>query len=372
MTKIDFVYFDAGGGHRAAATALETAIEREARGWEIRLVDLQEVLRPVDIIEKITGVRLADAYNRMLARGWTRGSTYVLRVLHVVIRLYHRRIVALLERHWSTTRPDLVVSVVPNFNRAMCEGTRRACPDTPYVTVLTDMADYPPHFWIERQEQYLVCGTDRAVEQALALGHSADRVFRTSGMILRPQFYEPVTLDRVAERAGLGMDPSRPIGLVSFGGQGSRVMLQIDQALADAQLILFCGRNERLAAKLRARSPEVPRLVLGFTEEVAYYMHLADYFIGKPGPGSISEAVTMNLPVIVECNAHTLPQERYNAEWVRENGVGVVLESFNGVRAAANELLGHLAEFHDRVARIENRAIFEIPDIFAEILERGP
>ena len=60
--------------------------------------------------------------------------------------------------------------------------------------------------------------------------------------------------------------------------------------------------------------------VEGFTKEVPRYMQLADYFIGKPGPGSISEAVAMQLPVIVERNAWTLPQERYNADWVTRAG----------------------------------------------------
>ena len=68
-------------------------------------------------------------------------------------------------------------------------------------------------------------------------------------------------------------------------------------------------------------------------------MQLADYFIGKPGPGSISEAVAMRLPVIVERNAWTLPQERYNAEWVREMGVGIVLPNFRGIARAVEELL---------------------------------
>ena len=57
--------------------------------------------------------------------------------------------------------------------------------------------------------------------------------------------------------------------------------------------------------------------VEGFTREVPRFMRLADFFIGKPGPGSISEAVAMGLPVIIERNHWTLPQERYNAEWVR-------------------------------------------------------
>ena len=58
-------------------------------------------------------------------------------------------------------------------------------------------------------------------------------------------------------------------------------------------------------------------------------MALADFFIGKPGPGSISEALQFHLPVIVEANSKTLPQERYNAQWVTEKHFGVAVDSFD-------------------------------------------
>ncbi len=220
MTTVDFVYFDAGGGHRSAATALKSVVESQWREWDVRLVNLQEVLRPLDVFEKLTGLRLEDVYNQMLARGWTLGSAQALRGLHGLMRLYHRPMVRLVADHWRATQPDLVVSVVPNFNRVMYDGLRAARPKVPYLTILTDMADYPPHFWIEKQEQDFVCGTERAVEQALSHGHAPDRIFRTSGMILRPRFYESQTVDRNVERMRLGLDPARPTGLVLFGGQG--------------------------------------------------------------------------------------------------------------------------------------------------------
>ena len=98
-------------------------------------------------------------------------------------------------------------------------------------------------------------------------------------------------------------------------------------------------------------------------------MQLADYFIGKPGPGSISEAVAMRLPVIVSCNAWTLPQERYNAEWIREMGVGIVLPNFRGISQAVESLLepADYQRFRDATKRLENRAVFEIPDILERI-----
>ena len=98
-------------------------------------------------------------------------------------------------------------------------------------------------------------------------------------------------------------------------------------------------------------------------------MHLADFFIGKPGPGSISEAVAMKLPVIVERNAWTLPQERYNAEWVREQRAGMVLPNFRErARRGREEMLAKLDEYRANVAKIENRAVFEIPDILARLI----
>src|SRR5262249_49395085 len=153
--------------------------------------------------------------------------------------------------------------------------------------------------------QFLICGTPRAVEQARAMGHADERVFRASGMILRPHFYEPAKEDRAAGRKRLGLDPERPTGLVLFGGQGSKVMLSIARRLEDTQLIFICGRNEALARELRSRPARGPRFIEGFTREIPSYMHLCDFFIGKPGPGSISEAVAMGLPVIVERNRWT-------------------------------------------------------------------
>ena len=374
MKKIDFIYFDAGGGHRAAATALKSVIDSQHRGslndpWEIRMVNLQEVLHPLDVFRKVTGIRLEDIYNKMLAKGWTLGSAQGLMFMHGVIRLNHRPVVALLTKHWRDSAPDMVVSLVPNFNRAMYDGLKAARPNAPYGTILTDFADFPPHFWIEPgQDQFFICGTEKAVAQARALGHSDDRIFRASGMIMRPRFYEPVEIDRAAERVKLGLDPTRPTGLVLFGGQGSKVMLEIARNLPDTQLIFICGKNTKLAERLKALPAAAPRVVEGFTQEIPYYMKLADFFIGKPGPGSISEAVAMHLPVIVERNAWTLPQERYNADWVRERHAGIVLPNFRGIRDAVTELLADLDSYRASVAKIENRAVFEIPEILGKMM----
>ena len=300
-----------------------------------------------------------------------------MRVLQLVVRTYHVPSVKVLERFWQETSPDMVVSLVPHFNRALRESFGKAFPGRPFVTVLTDLADYPKHFWIEREPQFLVCGTERAVEQARELGHTNGSVFQTSGMILHPRFYEPDPVDRSGERKKLGLHPDLPTGIVLFGGYGTSKMLhilrQINQSGLPVQLIMICGRNEKLAEALRKEPSRIPIHVEGFTTNIPYFMALSDFFIGKPGPGSISEALSKRLPVIIDCNAWTLPQERYNAQWVREKDVGLVVQSHRQIAAALAELLkpGELVRLRERAANMHNRAIFEIPEIFDKILNNN-
>jgi UDP-N-acetylglucosamine:LPS N-acetylglucosamine transferase len=373
MKTIDLVYVNAGGGHRSAATALETAIREQGKDWRVRLVNLFEVLDPQDVFRRTTGVKPEDYYNVRLARGWTLGLAQELRILQVLIRLSHKSLVAQLRRHWLNSQPDLVVSLIPNFNRSMYQGLRLACPLVPYATVLTDLADFPPHFWIEpNQAQHIICGTARAVAQAQATAGKAAQIHQTSGMIINPNFYRELKLDRPAEMRKLGLDPDRPTGIVMFGGHGSRVMRGIAKRLDDVQLILICGHNAVLAEQLRAMPASAPRVVLGFTSQISHYMQLSDFFIGKPGPGSISEAIQQGLPVIVVRNAFTMPQERYNSQWVEENGVGVVFDSFKSIRDGVAQVTAQADVYRAAVARIHNRAVFEIPEILERILTAAP
>jgi len=369
---IDLVYFNAGGGHRAAATALQAALAAQGRQWRVRLVNLFEALDPQGQFRRLTGMAPEDYYNKRLARGWTIGLAQELKLLQSMIRPGHGMLVKALQQHWLCTEPDLVVSLVPNFNRALYESLADTQPKVPFVTVFTDLADLPPHFWIEPgQQQDLICGSPHAVMQARASGYPPERVHPVSGMLLRADFYNIVACDRPAEQRRLGLDPHRPTGLVLFGGHGSRAMATIAAALPDTQLILICGHNATLAKRLRSIATAVPRCVVGYTTDVPYYMQLADFFIGKPGPGSLSEAVHMNLPVIVTHNTWTMPQERYNATWVRENGVGIVLPSFRAIRPAVSELVASLDTFKAATSRLQNRAAFEIPERLAAILARS-
>ena len=372
MRKLTIVFHHAGGGHQSAADALKATLSSQEHPWDVSLLDIQELLDPLDLLRRATGLRIQDTYNLILRKGWTRFTPQLLVILQATIRLYHSPIVKALRAYWEQYPTDLVLSVIPHFDREIADSLRSAGTRTPFVTLITDLADYPPHFWIERESEYIIVGTERARQQALTIGHTADHIFQTSGMILKPKFYEKTTVDRVAERKRLGLEPDCPTGIVLFGGYGSKVMVDITRKLNEAgngvQLILICGHNHKLAAELKNLPTKKPSLVVGFAQNVEYYMALADFFIGKPGPGSISEALQFHLPVIVECNSRTLPQERYNAEWVTEKGYGIVVPSFKEIAPAVQRLLDHATfdEFRRQVNQYSNQALFEVPTILEQ------
>jgi 1,2-diacylglycerol 3-beta-galactosyltransferase len=295
----------------------------------------------------------------------------MLRTLQRGIRYYAPSFEDVLEKHWRASKPDIVVSLIPNFNLILFRALRRVHADLPYVTVMTDLADFPPHFWLEKQDQFIVCGTDRAVEQAQAAGYRPERIFQSSGMILKPIFYRETTGDRRAARKALGLDPDLPTALIMFGGYGSKASAKIVSRLARTDLplqtIVICGHNQKLLEALKDR-PGCH--AVGFTDRVPDYMRMADLFIGKPGPGSISEALHMGLPVIIERNNLTMPQERYNTEWVEAHEVGVVIRDFRRIAEAVSFLLadGRLERFRENARRLDNRAVYEIPAMLERIM----
>jgi 1,2-diacylglycerol 3-beta-galactosyltransferase len=115
-------------------------------------------------------------------------------------------------------------------------------------------------------------------------------------------------------------------------------------------------------------------LVEGFTREIALYMELSDFFIGKPGPGSLSEALAKKLPVIVQRNRWTMVHELYNTEWIEELGAGIVIEDFSReIRRAVRTLLApdNYPKYRERAAATRNCAVFEIPEMLDGILREA-
>jgi UDP-N-acetylglucosamine:LPS N-acetylglucosamine transferase len=156
-----------------------------------------------------------------------------------------------------------------------------------------------------------------------------------------------------------------------FGGHGSTDMLRIAKSLQDIQLILMCGHNALLAEKLDAQVTTAKHISVGFSTNVERYFAMGDFFIGKPGPGSVSEAIQMGLPIITIENAWTMPQERYNTQWIREQGVGLVVPTIRSIRKTALKLLANLEQYQEAVLKIKNNALYEVIEVLDQQLKQN-
>ncbi len=369
---------NAGGGHYATLKALSAIAIQQKRPWQITVTDIGELSEPLDPYKKLFGTDGNELYNEMIGADWTWLHPVMMFFDKFFIRLLHPIAVKLGKQHWQKQPPiDLVISLIPLYNLPIWESLQRVKPNTSMVTIMTDFADVPPHFWIEpKTKSYLICGSDRASNQARFLGVPKEYIVQTSGMIVHPRFYQTMSIDRRVERQRLGLEKDRVTGIVLFGAKGCATMLDIAQRLDGiserVQLIFLCGSNQKLAQTLQERPTQLRQHVQGFTDEVPYFMSLADFFIGKPGSISISEAMVMNLPVIVEYNSSTLINEKYNAEWILEKQVGMAINSFRQIVPAVEELLKpeNLLRYKANVAAISNQAVFEVPNILQHILDR--
>src|SRR5689334_20369616 len=120
-TKVDLIFVDSGGGHRAAANALTEVIRERGLDWDLRMVSIQDLFASIDVVRKTTGVPSQEIYNILLRHGWTTGSAQIIRLMHGIIRLLHPAQVRALRDCWREREPDLVVSLIPHFNRALKE-----------------------------------------------------------------------------------------------------------------------------------------------------------------------------------------------------------------------------------------------------------
>jgi 1,2-diacylglycerol 3-beta-galactosyltransferase len=370
---------DAGGGHRSAANALLAAAGQARPSFRLRVESLQSILASLDPIRRLTGRSIEDVYNGLLRRRLTRHLVPLLRGMQWAIRLLHRPLTRRVARYLRSRPPHAVVSLAPNFNGVIRDAVRAACPGVPFLVLLTDLADFPPHFWLESGIDRVIVGSEKAVVQARQVGLPEAAIARSSGMVLHPTFSQANGSDlRARVRDELRIPDQAFTLLLLFGGKGTPEMAPLAQALLEGDsawhLIAICGDNPRLLARMDSiKDGSAGRLhPIGFTSRVHELMAAADLLLAKPGPGTLSEAFQRRLPAVVSLDARTIPQERFNAQFVEQHGLGIVVGSWKempGVAKAVCSDATRLASLRDAVASLPaNRAVWEALDFIGETL----
>jgi 1,2-diacylglycerol 3-beta-galactosyltransferase len=195
-------------------------------------------------------------------------------------------------------------------------------PVPPFATVVTDLTLCHP-IWFHPDVDACFVPTDSIAQQGRLAGLRADQIVM-HGLPIRPAFAAPLP-PLPALRQALGLARAGAVILLAGGGEGMGLLEPTAHALGealppDAQVVVICGRNAALEARLAAHAWRVSVHVKGFVSNMDEWMGAADVVITKAGPGTIAEALVRGVPIML--NGAIPCQEEGNVPYVVENGVG--------------------------------------------------
>jgi processive 1,2-diacylglycerol beta-glucosyltransferase len=202
-----------------------------------------------------------------------------------------------LRRLLAAERPHLVVSVLPAINGVLAACVR------PLEVVLTDWHSVH-RFWVAPGVDHYTAPTDSAREDCIRYGAPPSAV-EVVGLPVRRAFTRaPDPGERMACLSSLGLESSRFTVLVMVGAEGSPGTLRnvgrlARTPLADAQMIVVCGRNATLRRRVEALPRNLPLRALGFVDNVAELMRSSDLLVTKAGGLTLAEAFCSRVPVVV-------------------------------------------------------------------------
>ena len=319
--RVLILFSDTGGGHRAAARALTDAL---------RLLDPTCVVTVADPLigqGPIVVRRLASLYSPVIRRSraaW--GAVYhssntrpTFAAIRAVFGPAVRRVMSQLLREHD---PDVVLSVHPLFNHVAHQAIRKSGRPRALMTVITDLVDFH-RGWTFSQADLVIAPTEGARKVALRRRVPPDRV-KLLGLPVDLRFRPPAPGEKQALRRRFGLDEHRFTVLVMGGAAGvGHLASQVHALNEDSnawQLVVVCGRNERLRRRILELERLTPTLVLGFVDYMPELMRACDIVVTKAGPGAIAEALATGLPLVI--TGYLPGQETPNVDFVVESGIG--------------------------------------------------
>ena len=332
-----FLFSDTGGGHRSATEAIIEALNLEfPEIFTYEMVDFFLDYSPPPF--NLAG----PTYPTMsrMKRLWklafeTTDDPDRMRVIYAMYWPYIR----LYMYHMHRTHPcDVIVSVHPLINTPYLRAMKKKHDHTPYITVVTDLISTHTA-WFNNQADVIVVPTQQAKQKAIEYNIDPEKL-KIIGLPVADRFCQPAG-DKPTLRKKMGWPEDKIVILLVGGGEGmgplGDISMQINNAKLDATLVVITGRNKRLKDKLEQHNWDMPAYIYGFVKDMPEFMRAADILVSKAGPGTISEALIAELPIILY---HRIPgQEEGNVTYVIDEGAGIWAPEIEDIIEALKEFI---------------------------------
>jgi processive 1,2-diacylglycerol beta-glucosyltransferase len=321
--KILILSGDYGDGHKQAARALSEASLLSHPDVEVEIVDFMAWTHPhLHMVGKYFYLQLVK--NFPVFYGYlfqqTRNDTAMSYILKKIRSFSLNRMVKLLEE----VQPDIIVSTFPSASAAISILKAKGLTTLPTVTIMTDHTDHS--YWLHPfTDQYLV-GSEH-VSQLLQREHGiSESEISVTGIPIRSDFC--LEYDQASLKEKHGLSAELPVVMVMGGGLGmiGKEFIQLLQSNAlpiSIQFVIICGHNHKLKQKLthELRHSKHSILLTGYIQHVHEIMAVSDLIITKPGGLTISEALALELPMLLY---KPLPgQEQDNAAFLIKAGAAL-------------------------------------------------
>jgi len=361
---IVFLFSDTGGGHRSASEAIIEALNLDFHEkFTYEMVDFFKEYSPPPL-------NLAGPVYPLMSRMeymWeftfkASDNPDFMRVLFSAFWPYIRfGMYKMLREHPS----DIYVSVHPLINIPFLRAMRRRGITTPYMVVVTDLVSTHTA-WFAKEADLISIPTEQARKPALYAGNKKKKM-KVIGLPVADRFCKPPG-DKKALRKKLGWPQDKLIILLVGGGEGmgplSTVSKEINKAKLDAGLVIITGRNKKLKDELEAMDWNIPTHVYGFVTDMPDLMRAADILVTKAGPGTISEALIANLPIILY---HRIPgQEEGNVSYVIDEGAGIWAPDIEDIIRTLEDWLNNPKK---RMLAVENAKRLAKPDASRQVAQ---
>lgn len=279
-----------GEGHNGVAA--ELARRLEARGHDVDVVDLWDLL-PLRIGHLIEGFyRFTILYlpwlYEAIYRIWLAPKHPKPRRSSMVVRLAVPRV----ERCIASRRPVAAVSTFHLSSQVLGEMRRAGKLHVPVTSVVVDFAAHS--LWVHPDVDLHVCLHHTQVPRLQASG--ATRV-ATPGPVVAPEFLSGRSR-RADARARFGLDDRDRVVLVVAGSWGAgRIVSTVRSIAADGRFtpLVACGHNTRLLRKIGRIEGA---LALGWTSGMEEVFAASDVMVGNAGGLTAMEAIATGTPVV--------------------------------------------------------------------------
>ncbi|WP_246358862.1 MGDG synthase family glycosyltransferase [Paenibacillus phytorum] len=226
-------------------------------------------------------------------------------------------------------RPDVVVNTFPfGASPEVCSSMG--------ITNFTVLTDYALHAsWLHPNVDKYYVATEELKQQIIFKGFSKDRI-EVSGIPLRQEFANERNSNAKSQKKKIILIMASDSGVTSYLEE----MLNGLAVLDNCQLVVVCGRNERLKGKLEDEFAAFPGItILGFVDNVHEWMSQATCIVTKAGGLTLTEAIVLRLPIFIY--RPYAGQEKENALYLSSRGMASISTNMKEFISKITYLINH-------------------------------